>query len=73
MKQKSHSGLKKRIKVRSSGTVTVQKSCKRHLLINKSKKQKKSFASGMPIPSGRMTAIRKLMPGKVVLKKSVKK
>ena len=40
MKQKTHSGLKKRIKVRKSGTLTVSKSCKRHLLSNKSKGQK---------------------------------
>ena len=65
MKQKTHSGLKKRVKVRKSGTVMVQKSCKNHLLSNKSKKQKKLHASGMPIPAGRRKSLRRLMPGKV--------
>ena len=65
MKQKTHSGAKKRIKVRKSGTISVQKSCKRHLLLNKSKKQKKAFASGYPVDPTRMYALRKLMPGKV--------
>ena len=65
MKQKTHSGLKKRVKVRKSGTVMVQKSCKRHLLDNKSKKQKKVNKSGMPIPAVRRKSLRRLMPGKV--------
>lgn len=65
MKQKTHSGLKKRVKVRKSGTVMVQKSCKNHLLDNKSKKQKKSYKAGMPLPSGRRRSLRRLMPGKV--------
>lgn len=65
MKQKTHSGLKKRVKVRKSGTVMVQKSCKNHLLSNKSKKQKKLHNSGMPIPAGRRQSLRRLMPGKV--------
>ena len=48
MKQKTHSGLKKRIKVRKSGTLSVQKSCKRHLLSNKSKGQKAAGKCGLP-------------------------
>ena len=39
-KQKSHSGLKKRVKVTSTGKLKVQKSAKRHLLLNKSSKAK---------------------------------
>jgi len=65
MKQKTHSGLKKRVKVRKSGTIMVQKSCKRHLLDNKSKKQKKLNKCGMPVPAGRRQSLRRLMPGKV--------
>lgn len=41
MKQKSHSGAKKRVKKTGKGTFVVQKSCKNHLLVNKSKRQKK--------------------------------
>ncbi len=69
MKQKTHSGLKKRIKVRKSGTIAVQKSCKNHLLSNKSKKMKKSHLSGMPVNKSRMQSLRRLMPGTVTLKK----
>ncbi len=69
MKQKTHSGLKKRIKVKKSGTVMVQKSCKNHLLSNKSKKMKKSHLSGMPVCKTKMQSLRRLMPGTVVLKK----
>ncbi len=41
MKQKSHSGAKKRVKITGKGTFIVEKSCKNHLLVNKSKRQKK--------------------------------
>lgn len=67
-KQKTHSGLKKRVKVRNSGKISLQKSCKNHLLSNKSKKQKKALASGMPVSKTRMQSIRRLMPGKISLK-----
>lgn len=43
MKHKSHSGLKKRIKVRKSkgnATLYFQKAARKHLLVNKSKGQK---------------------------------
>lgn len=72
MKIKAHSGTKKRIKVRKSGTVMVQKAAKRHLLINKSKKQKGSFPSGMPVNATQMVALRRLLPGKVTLKRAKK-
>ncbi len=61
MKQKTHSGAKKRIKVKKSGTIMVRKSCKNHLLSNKSKRQKKSFLGGMRVSSGRKPSIRKLL------------
>ncbi|MFC1647395.1 50S ribosomal protein L35 [Patescibacteria group bacterium] len=41
MKQKTHSGAKKRVKKTGTGKFVVQKSCKNHLLVNKSKRQKK--------------------------------
>ncbi len=65
MKMKSHSGLKKRVKVKKSGTVMVQKSAKNHLLSNKSKKQKKAYPNGMPVHPTMMSAVRRLLPGKV--------
>lgn len=69
MKQKSHSGLKKRVRIKKSGTVMVQKACKQHLLSNKSKRQKKSFPGGLHVDSGRMQSLRRLLPGIVKLKK----
>jgi len=65
MKIKTHSGLKKRVKIRKSGTATVQKSCKNHLLSDKSKRQKKSCPSGMKIDPTRMQSVKRLMPGKI--------
>lgn len=64
MKQKSHSGLKKRLKVRKSGTPSFQKAGKRHLLANKSKRQKKVFKDGKPLSNAMKEGMRKLLPGK---------
>lgn len=66
-KQKSHSGAKKRIKVRKSGTAMAQKSCKNHLLMSKSKRQKGANTDGLPVTTARIQAIRRLLPGKVQL------
>jgi len=46
MKQKSHSGLKKRVKRTATGKLVLTKSAKKHLLVNKSKRQKKVNKSG---------------------------
>ncbi|MEK7673160.1 MAG: bL35 family ribosomal protein [Patescibacteria group bacterium] len=67
MKQKSHSGLKKRLKVRKSGTISFNKSGKKHLLSDKSKRAKHSFRTGLPVHSTKVKAIRRLMPGLVRL------
>ena len=43
MKAKTHSGTKKRVKVKGRGktlTLTFNKAAHRHLMVNKSKKQK---------------------------------
>jgi large subunit ribosomal protein L35 len=65
MKIKTHSGAKKRIKVNGNGKVFVNKAAKRHLLANKSKRQKKSHKSGMAVTTARIDHIRKLLPGQV--------
>lgn len=62
MKQKTHSGLKKRIKVRKSGTASFRKSSKNHLMTDKSKRQKKSFPNGMPIDATQLGRVKKLLP-----------
>ncbi len=69
-KQKTKSGAKKRIKVRKSGTISVQKSAKNHLLSNKSKKQKNLHADGKPVDPTRLRAVRRVMPGIVPGKRS---
>jgi large subunit ribosomal protein L35 len=66
-KQKTHSGMKKRVKVRKSGTISIEKSCRNHLLSNKSKGQKKMGASGVPVHPSRLKAVRRLLPGRVKL------
>lgn len=73
MKQKTHSGLKKRVRVKNNGkgAVMTEKSCKRHLLSNKSKSQKKSHGSGYLVNPTRLKAIRKLMPGRISVKRRV--
>ena len=65
MKTKTHSGAKKRIKVRKSGSVKVEKAARRHLLSNKSKCQKAKGKTGIPVHSTKMKAVRRLMVGKV--------
>ncbi len=69
MKQKSHSGLKKRLKIKKSGVLMVEKSAKRHLLSNKSKRQKTAFPGGMHVHATKLKAVRRLMPGKAQLQR----
>ena len=61
MKQKTHSGLKKRTKISGSGKVLFQKSAKNHLLSSKSKRQKKSGRFGVNAPKGMMKTIARLL------------
>lgn len=61
MKQKSHSGLKKRVKITASGKIMLNKAGKRHLLVNKSKRQKKLYKSGMPASASDTKWIKKLL------------
>ncbi len=61
MKQKTHSGTKKRTKITGSGKVKFQKSCKGHLLSSKSKRQKKVSRLGVIAPQGAMKTLKKLL------------
>ncbi len=61
MKQKSHSGAKKRVKKTGTGTFVVQKSCKNHLLVNKSKRQKKLFNKGKRAEDPQQKILAKLL------------
>ncbi len=61
MKQKTHSGLKKRTKVTGSGKVMFTKSCKNHLLSSKSKRQLKGDRGGVQAPAGHMKTISRML------------
>jgi len=65
-KMKTHSGAKKRIKRTRNGksttTMKVQKSCKNHLLMNKSKRQKKLHENtGMALHPTLLKRVKKLI------------
>lgn len=64
MKVKSHSGLKKRLKIKKSGALSFNKAARRHLLTNKSKKQKRSQRNGVPVYHGGLRHVRKLLAGR---------
>jgi len=62
MKLKSHSASKKRFKVTAKGKLKAQKAGKKHLLFNKSKRQKKLHKSGMGLNSKDQANMKKLLP-----------
>jgi large subunit ribosomal protein L35 len=62
MKQKTHSSAKKRIKVSGTGKFILPKSCKRHLLANKSKKAKGRNKYGMVSTPANAKALRRCLP-----------
>ncbi|MCF7812475.1 50S ribosomal protein L35 [Candidatus Gracilibacteria bacterium] len=61
MKQKTHSGTKKRFKQTGSGKLMMSKACKNHLLSSKSKRQKKYGQQGIEVPSSRKKTIARLL------------
>ena len=61
MKLKSHSGAKKRIKVSSRGKLMAAKPAKRHLLINKSKRQKALDIRGKAVHATDTWKLRRLL------------
>ena len=63
MKLKTHSGAKKRFRVSGSGKIIMNKSGKRHLLINKSSKAKGKDSYGRVVDPTNREAIAKVLPG----------
>lgn len=61
MKQKSHSGAKKRVRKTGSGKFRAQKSAKNHLLVNKSKRQKKTDKKGKIVEAPQQKILKKLI------------
>lgn len=62
MKLKSHRGTKKRVKISGRGKILFQKPGKRHLLINKSKRQKAFQNSGKPAHRSDVAKVKRLLP-----------
>lgn len=62
MKLKSHSASKKRFKVTGTGKLRANKAGKKHLLFNKSKRQKRLNKSGVGLYSKDEANIKKLLP-----------
>ena len=64
MKQKTHSGAKKRVKINAKGKMFLKKASRNHLLINKAKRQKKlNQKTGKPVNPSNIKSIKKLLPG----------
>lgn len=62
MKQKTHSSAKKRIKITGTGKFLLPKSCKRHLLANKSKKAKGRNKYGVVANAANALALTRCLP-----------
>lgn len=62
MKLKTHSGAKKRVRITGTGKIMVDKTAKRHLLSQKSKKAKGRDKYGKVISSTNMKAVKASLP-----------
>jgi large subunit ribosomal protein L35 len=62
MKAKTHSGAKKRVKISGTGKFILPKSCKRHLLANKSKKAKGRNKYGFEGSTANTRALKACLP-----------
>jgi large subunit ribosomal protein L35 len=59
---KSHSGTKKRFNVTGGGKITYQKSGRRHILVNKSRKRMRALKRKGVITSAFQAHVKRLMP-----------
>ena len=62
MSLKTRSGVKKRVKVTGSGKVKIQKAGKRHLLMNKTKKAKKTNKYGAVVSAAEVKKVLRQLP-----------
>lgn len=62
MTLKTRSGVKKRVKITWTGKIKVGKACKRHLLMNKSKKAKGRNKYGLLIAEAEVKRIKRQLP-----------
>lgn len=63
MKQKTHSGAKKRVRITTTGKVQMNRSNKRHLLLQKSKQSKRAGLKEITLTNGMAKKMKKLLPG----------
>lgn len=61
MKQKTHSGTKKRTKISGRGKVSFGKAARNHLLSSKNPKQLKAGSGRVQAPRGHMKMISRLL------------
>ena len=61
MKQKTHSGTKKRTRVTGGGKIVFQRSCKNHLLSSKNKRALKADRGGVEAPKGHVKMLSRLL------------
>lgn len=62
MKQKTHSGAKKRVRKTGSGKLQMEKAARRHLLLQKSKRQKAAGKNPHDLSQTEVKRIKKLLP-----------
>jgi len=62
VKQKTNSSAKKRFRKTGSGKVVHEKSCKNHLLKNKSKRQKKLGVRGVNLSATNKGRVKGMLP-----------
>ncbi|MDD2487354.1 MAG: 50S ribosomal protein L35 [Candidatus Gracilibacteria bacterium] len=62
MKAKTHSGAKKRVKITGTGKYVLAKSCKRHLLSDKSKKAKGRNKYGQIVSTAMHREMKQCLP-----------
>ncbi len=61
MKQKTHSGAKKRFKVKSSGKIKYKQKGLRHILSNKSSNRKRKLRAKQHIDDADMNNVKKML------------
>ena len=62
MSLKTRKGVAKRVKVTSTGKIKLGKACKRHLLMNKSKKAKGRNKYGLTVSASEVKRIARQLP-----------
>lgn len=62
MKVKTHSGAKKRIRKTGSGKLQTEKAARRHLLLQKSRRQKSLGKSPITLSHAMTKKIKKMIP-----------